>query len=448
MLPVERFKSFVSEKQLFKDSSRVLVAVSGGKDSVLLAHLFNAAGLSFGIAHCNFRLRGSEANEDETFTEELAKQLGAPFYAKGFDTEGYASEKKISIQMAARQLRYAWFETIRTEFGYDCIALAHHKSDVIETVLLNLTRGTGIAGLHGILPKREKLIRPMLFLSREEIDAIIDSEAISYREDSSNSSTNYSRNKIRHEVVPSLKELNPNLAQTFEDNSRRFAEVEEFLELQISALRTSIFIPDAYETVKIEIIRLKALRPQKLILFELFKPYEFSEQVLADVAASFDKHPGRIFESPTHQLLLDRKHLVLSPKSVFAPIKVIFSSTDTELGWQGAVLTQSFVDNENLLIASDAAVAYTDADKLIYPLTLRSWKESDSFYPLGMKGKKKLSDFYIGLKIPLNQKSSIPVLENGNGEIIWIAGLRLDERYKITPRTKKVAIFGLKANGK
>src|SRR6185503_13080872 len=218
MLPLKRFTDFISQTDLFDNHSKILAAVSGGMDSVLMVHLLKAAGFNFGIAHCNFQLRGDEALRDQEFCNQLARQLGVPFHTTGFETSKFAAGHKISIQMAARQLRYQWFGQVQQQSGYTVIALAHHQNDVIETILLNLTRGTGIAGMHRILPKNGPLVRPLLFLNRDEVKKIVEENRIPYVEDSSNTSAKYARNKIRLEVIPVLKELNPGLAQTFENN--------------------------------------------------------------------------------------------------------------------------------------------------------------------------------------------------------------------------------------
>lgn len=444
MLPLHRFQAFISEQDLLSDGGPVLLAVSGGKDSVLMAHLFNEAGLSFGISHCNFGLRADESDGDELFVRELSERFRVTFHNITFETTSYADEKKISIQMAARELRYNWFETIREEFGYGSIALAHHQNDLIETVLLNLTRGTGISGLHGIFPRREKLIRPLLFLSREEIDQIVQSENIAYREDSSNSSSKYARNKLRHEVIPRLKELNPQLEQTFEVNSKRFLELEQFVDAQISALRDELFRAQKDGSYTIPIAKLAALQPQSFLMFELFKPFGFSQQVLADVSFSYQKHSGRVFESGTHQLLLDRGALILSPKTTSEATGIQICENQAAFSWKGINFEQSSSSPDRINFENTHPTqAILDSEKLIYPITVRAWEQGDSFFPLGMKGRKKLSDFFIGLKMPVSHKPSVPVLVNGNGDIIWLAGYRIDERYKITPRTKKVTIFGI-----
>ncbi len=441
MLPLDLFKEFISANTLFNGSNRLLLAVSGGKDSVLMAYLFNAAGLQFGIAHCNFRLRGSESDQDEDFTRELAAQFHVPFYSISFDTQDAAKKDHISIEMAARTLRYDWFEKTRKENKYDLIALAHHKNDSAETVLLNLVRGTGISGLHGILPKRDNLVRPLLFLSREEINEIISGENIPFREDSSNGSVKYARNKIRLEIIPKLKELNPGLEETFDQNSRRLAEVEEYFKDQMDLLRTQLFKEQASGDYHIALGDLRKLKPKRTLLFELFCPFGFRSSVLDDLVQSWEGNPGKIFESLTHTILLDRDLLILHRKVTgFTEDRLVFEN-ESFIQWGSHNFSLQRAEAGSLKIINDPDQAYLDTERLSFPLKFRSWQQGDTFYPLGMTGKKKLSDFFINKKVPLNSKQLIPLLVNGNGDIVWIAGYQVDNRYKVTPQSEKVVIF-------
>jgi len=441
MLPLEHFREFISKNDLFGHHDKILAAVSGGKDSVLMAHLLKASGFSFGVAHCNFQLRGDEALADKAFVFSLASELGVPIHSIDFDTKKYAADQKISIQMAARELRYQWFQQISQQYAYSVIALAHHQNDAIETILLNLTRGTGIAGLHGILPKNGNLVRPMLFLKREDIDGLIQSHKLNYREDSSNSSAKYARNKIRLEVIPKLKELNPALEETFERNLEHFRELEILLGQKLDQLRNELLIEHDDE-IHIPIDEVKKLQPQKLLLYELLQDFGFNESTVADMISSLDKHSGRIFESADFTLLLDRTDLVLSKKQQQPVVELQINPLDHELHYNNYRL--SILHDDSPLIIKDNPMAVSiDTDLLIYPLTMRSWQQSDYFYPLGMKTKKKLSDFFIGLKVPLHQKKQIPLLVNGNGDIIWTGGYRPDNRYKVSAKTKKVTIFEL-----
>ncbi len=440
MLPVSRFLSFINQHKLCKPSDKILVSVSGGRDSVVLAQLFNAAGFEFGIAHCNFGLRGYESDEDERFTQQLAAQLNAPFYSVRFDTEGYAKQHKLSIQMAARELRYDWFEQIRSEFDYRFIAIAHHASDTTETILLNLVRGTGIAGLHGILPKRDRLIRPLLFLSRPEISEIVEAERIAYREDSSNESSKYARNKIRLEVIPKLKELNAKLDDTFEANCKRFSQIEEFLNIQVAAIKAQIF-EKKENAIQIALPALKKLRPLQLILFELFKPYGFAENVLDDLVHAWNGQPGKQFESDSHLIVLDRDRLLLTQKVEHLSTEVLFTAQEASISFNTTHLNLKISEITDAKIQTGPDMAFFDESLLQFPLKLRLWKRGDYFYPFGMDGKKKLSDFFTGLKIPITEKQNIPILENGNGDILWVVGYRSDNRYKVTSQTKKVITF-------
>ncbi|QEM13834.1 tRNA lysidine(34) synthetase TilS [Mucilaginibacter rubeus] len=441
MLPVNQFVNFIEQNSLFTPATKILAAVSGGIDSVLMVHLLKAAGYDFGIAHCNFQLRGDEALRDQAFSRSLAATLDIPFHTVNFDTEQYAADNKISIQMAARDMRYQWFDTISQQSGYEAIALAHHQNDTIETILLNLTRGTGIAGLHGILPKNGKLVRPLLFLTRAEIQTIVTAEGLTFVEDSSNASAKYARNKIRLEVVPKLKELNPSLEKTFENSLLHFRDLELLLELKLEELRQTLLqIHD--DGIYLSIAEVKQLNPKRLLLFKLLNEYGFNEATIDDLIDSLDKHSGRVFESGTHTLLLDRDNIILKPRSTVLPVEIIINDKDHEAHF-GVYRVNLLHDNSPLIVKDNPMAVSIDADKLIYPLRVRTWNEGDYFFPLGMKGKKKLSDFFINQKVPLHQKEEIPILVNGNGEIMWIGGYRPDERYKVSDNTKKVTIFEL-----
>ena len=436
-----RLHTFIKENTLFIPKERVLMAVSAGRDSILMAHLFKNAGFNFGIAHCNFNLRGPESDQDEEFVQILAQELEVPFYSVGFETKKYADANRISIQMAARELRYSWLEKIRTDYNFQYIALAHHQNDVIETMLLNLTRGTGISGLHGILPKKGNLIRPLLFLNRTEIDQIVQDGAYPFREDSSNFSVKYSRNKLRLEVIPILKELNPALEQTFEANRKRFAELEILMDLRVQEIRDKIFKKLNEEEYEISIADLEQLKPLNLLLYGLFHPFGFTEPVLTDLSHAWNGKPGKVFKSASHQLLLDRQRIVLSKISPELNEDVLLESGERSIVWNKQKFECTIIPIVQFVLKKDKNIAQLDFDLLQFPLKMRSWNKGDYFQPLGLKRKKKLSDFFVDQKILLNHKKDIGILENKNGDIIWVSGLRIDERYKITTNTKKVFIF-------
>ncbi|TCD21092.1 tRNA lysidine(34) synthetase TilS [Pedobacter psychrodurus] len=441
MLPVKQFQDFIDQQQLFVRANKILLAVSGGKDSVLMLHLFKAIGIDVGVAHCNFNLRADEAQRDEGFVALLAKNLGLPFYVTHFDTKKYAAENKISTQMAARDLRYNWFEEIRDKEGYDYIALAQHQNDAVETVLINLTRGTGISGLHGILPKRDLLIRPLLFLNRQQIDEIVKVNHIDFVEDSSNASTNYTRNKIRLAVVPQLQEINPNLEKTFAENISRFAELETFLNVQVQKL-TNRILNKRIDGVYIPLEEIAKLNPQKLLLYELLKPFNFGENVVQEILDSLKALSGTHFFSSTHQAIINRGDLVIVEKNTSMTSNQFIHPTTENIAFANDEISLTFTHEIKFEINLNKA--YVNADKLIFPLVLRNWQNGDKFIPLGMRNPKKVSDYFIDEKVPLHLKSTTPILVNGNGEIVWIAGMRQDNRYKLTTATKKVAIFELK----
>jgi tRNA(Ile)-lysidine synthase len=441
MFPLQQFTTFIKTNALFVNQDKILLAVSGGKDSVLMAQLFKLAGFQFSIAHCNFNLRANEAQRDESFVKLLAATLSVPFYVQHFDTKTYASEHHISTQMAARDLRYQWFEELRVEKNYDYIAVAHHQNDSIETLLLNLTRGTGISGMHGILPKRDKIVRPLLFLSRLQIDQIINENNIDYVEDSSNETSKYARNKIRLNVIPQLREINPNLEETFAQNIARFAETEEVLVQVVEEARKRI-VRTENDSHYFSIAQINTLKPKKLLLFELLKPYHFSTIVVDEILESLGKQSGTSFYSHTHRATINRDDLLLSPiKRQNSDAHYFMHSTDQSITVESQKI--SFFNTDSLLVEANVNKAFVDLDKLIFPLIIRFKQDGDKFMPLGMTNYKKLSDFLIDSKVPLPEKENIPLLINGNGEIIWIAGLRQDNRYKVTVTTKKVAIFEL-----
>jgi tRNA(Ile)-lysidine synthase len=441
MLPLKQFVHFIEQNTLFAHNSKILAAVSGGMDSVLMTHLLKAAGFTFGIAHCNFQLRGDEALRDQDFCKNLASQLGVPFHTINFDTRNYAADKKISIQMAARELRYQWFDTVSKQSGYQVIALAHHQNDTIETILLNITRGTGIAGLHGILPRNGSLVRPLLFLNRDEIATIVAANNFNYVEDSSNASAKYARNKIRLEVIPKLKELNPSLEKTFENNLKHFRDLELLLENKITDLKLNLF-KHGIDGTYLLLDDVRKLNPARLLLFKLLQEYGFNETAIDDLISVLDKHSGRIFESANFLLVLDRDRIMLQKKTEGQHEPVNIAQNGHEVHY-GNYKLNVLHDDSALIVKNNPLAVSVDSALLVYPLTLRTWQEGDYFYPLGMKGKKKLSDYFINQKIPLHQKYEIPLLINGNGEVIWVGGYRSDERYKVNNNTKKVTIFEL-----
>jgi len=440
MDPLDKFLDFIKSEQLFEVEDRILLAVSGGKDSVFMARLFALSNFPFAIAHCNFQLRGAAADEDADFVESLANELVVPFFSVCFDTKKVANDRQISIQMAARDLRYEWLEETRRLNSYAYIAIAHHQTDTIETMLINLVRGTGIAGLHGILAKRDHIIRPLLAFTGKEVADYIHLNRISYRDDSSNKETKYSRNKIRLEVLPVLREINPALEATFSSTSKRFHSLEKFLDRQIDDLRKTLFLEKEEGVFYIPIDSLNVYLSDQYVLYELFKPFSFLESVLNDLITSLSQQKtGKLFYSNTHQLLVDRDRLILRKIQLNLEDELHIESLPMEFVWKGKRFKVSY--SADTSISKDPRKAKIDEGSVTLPLKVRSWRHGDSFIPFGMRGTKKVSDFLIEKKISLDEKGKVPIFLDSNDDILWVAPLRVGERYKVSEKTKKVIIF-------
>ncbi len=441
-------QSFIKKENLFSPSEKILLTVSGGIDSVMMCELFYKAGFKFAIAHCNFQLRGEESNGDEKFVAALAEKYNAPFHIITFNTSAFAKKNKLSIQIAARQLRYQWFEEIREKFNYKYIATAHHQDDSIETLFINLIRGTGISGLHGILPKLGNIIRPMLFTNKIEIEKYASKNELQFREDRSNASDKYVRNKIRHQVIPVLKELNPVLEKTITDSMRHLRDIELIYKNDIEAKRSEI-LKQENSTVLISIKQLKKLDPAVTYLYEFLKPFNFNTSSSSEIIAALESESGKQFFSTTHRLIKDRDFLIIEkisgPKNqipgtneIQASEKFQIKKSQKELIFNGLRLNfKTDAKPANHLLQTKNTCANLDFDKLKFPLEIRKWQQGDAFYPLGMKGRKKLSDFFIDKKLPISQKENIWLLISG-GSIAWVIGQRIDERFKITNKTQKI----------
>ncbi len=454
-----KFSHFLTKNELLNHSEKVLLAVSGGKDSMLMLHLMHDLGFQIGIAHCNFQLRGKESDLDEELVRNFALQHQIPFHVIHFDTEEYADEHKISIQMAARELRYEWFEQLRTEFGYVKIAIAQHLNDHIETSLFNLSRSTGLKGLLGISIQRGHLIRPLMCFTGAEVEQTVKDLQIPYRDDQSNFSSKYARNKIRLEIIPKFKEIQPDFEQIFLENIQHFEESYQFIQRIVSDRRRELFRKeDKY--VYIQRADLSQYLSDAYFLFELFKPYGFLKSILEEMIAVWDKPMGQVFESSDHELLMDRDQLIIRRRRTLEKgqeVLILEEDVSKHLS-AGESVSFPFLDSYlTIRCLRDLGIAdpklsklntninenakseiQIDADLLQFPLTLRFKEQGDYFIPLGMTGRKKLSDFFIQEKVNRFEKEEIPILVNGNGEIIWVVGMRLDNRYKVTENTKKV----------
>lgn len=440
---LNKFLKYNNEHQLFTESDKVLLTVSGGKDSVAMVHLFLKAGFDFGIAHCNFKLRGEDADADEQFVKALAQKNNIPFFNIAFETEKYAQEKRVSIQMAARELRYSWFEKIRSNNNYQYIATAHHKNDVAETMLINLTKGTGLAGLHGIKPKTKHLIRPLLGVTRKDVELFILEHNIIFREDQSNANTKYVRNKIRHKVIPVLEEINPSLVETFYQEAQQFSELEEIVNQKVDEVKKQcIVVQDNLITVSID--ALLKLSPLKTYLYYFIKDFGFNKDDVLSIVAGMKEQSGKRYYSLTHQILKDREELIISLHHQKEMKKYMINSI-ADFDNLPVYIQSDIIKNEKLTIDRGANFAYLDKDKVKFPLTLRKWKEGDVFRPLGMRGKKKVSDFFIDEKVSLLGKENTWLLLSDN-KICWIVGMRINDDFKLTHKTKQIILLKLESS--
>jgi tRNA(Ile)-lysidine synthase len=435
----KEFRKYIEENKLVENSHRVLLAVSGGIDSMVMTHLFLRTATEIGIAHCNFNLRGTESDEDELFVKEFASDHNIPFYSESFDTSSLAGEKNISIQMAARELRYRWFEEIRVKNSYDSVALAHNLNDNVETFLINLTRGTGIAGLTGMKPKHKFLIRPLLFASRQAIAEYRDHHNVPYREDRSNTETKYTRNRIRHIILPVFREINPSFDTAVSETAERLGEINGIVSGLISGIKKRV-TKQRNDLIVFRIDELNSLSPKRTILFELFKSFGIGNGQLDDLFNLIDGKTGGQLFTPTHRLIKNRKEILVSQRNAGAEGYYEISDPEDFKKIPGFVSANLTKLSSGFNIPPSSNIACLDAGKIIFPLIVRKWMPGDSFYPLGMKQKKKLSDYFIDNKYSILDKENCQILES-EGKIVWIAGDRIDNRFRITRSTKKVLII-------
>ncbi len=416
-------------------SAKFLIAVSGGVDSMVLLRLFHSLGLNFKIAHCNFQLRGKESDGDEKLVRDVAKKLSVEFLTTRFNTQQEANDKKLSIQETARELRYAWFEELRSEHQLDYVVIGTHKSDEVETVLINLIRGGGLRGIHGILPVRDVIIRPLLSVDREAILKYARKNQITWREDSSNASYNYMRNKIRHQIVPILKKIRPNAEQQITEGAQHIRDYEKIISNEIDRLRSRL-LDNKTGLVRVKKKELSKLDPAYLYLYELICEFGFSFPVCKDVITSLNKQVGGLFNSATHTLVNDREYLIITPadqgQSGSAEIAPNTGSIEMPIG-----LRFNRAEAINYQLEKESNIAELDFDRLSFPLMVRPWREGDRFQPLGMAGFKKLSDFLVDEKVPRTLKNRVFILESA-GEIVWIVGMRIDDRFKINQQTETI----------
>ena len=430
-----KVQQFITEKSLFVREDKLILGISGGADSVCLMHVFLELGYSFELAHCNFNLRGEESDADEYFVKDLAKEHQLKIHVKQFDTLVYAAENKISTQMAARDLRYAWFEKLRIKSNAKYLAIAHHANDDIETFFINLVRGSGLKGFLGIKEKNNAIVRPLLLVSRLEIEQYLKDRGLVFREDSSNASVKYLRNKIRHELIPLLAQMNPSIQQTVKDEMRILEGVAQIYASKVEEVRKDL-TQEKNGIVQLEISALLALNPLHSYLYELLSAYGF--YAVEAISKALQGQSGKQFFSSTHQLVVDRENIFIS---LLNKENEVFEITEKTISLVYP-LEINFKVMADKTIIYDNNIAQLDVEKLKFPLTLRKWKEGDKFMPLGMKKFKKLSDFFIDSKFSIIDKQEQWLLCSGV-DIVWVLGCRIDERYKLESNTKKVYIAQL-----
>lgn len=426
----DRFQEHLSENFPFLKKASLAVACSGGMDSVVLTHLLYNLGYDISLAHCNFSLRKEESEADEKFVIKLAKKLKIPVFTETFDTTLYAKDHKLSTQMAARSLRYQWFDELLKITGKDFMLTAHHLDDDLETFLINCSRGTGLKGLTGISEKKETLIRPLLKFSREDIALYAAQKGITWREDSSNEGTKYLRNALRHNVIPEWKKTNDQLLQNFKTTQKHLKGSEALVEDYINLI-FSYVAEQTEEGYKFSVEKLKKLPHVKGVLYELLHPFNFT--TWEDVHLLLYGQSGKYVISETHILLKDRNYLYLNARD-FSENKegdFFLIPEGTKVIKEPIHLTFEAVKE---LSGADANTIFVDAGKLRFPLVIRKWEEGDVFYPFGMQGKKKLSKFFKDEKLSLFSKNKTWLLCSKK-QIVWIIGLRPDDRFKITPQT-------------
>ncbi len=437
----KRFIDYIDENKLILPTEKILLTVSGGTDSSVMTHLFSETDCNFGIAHCNFLLRGKESDSEADFVEKIAKKLNKPFHKKSFDTQNFADKNKYSIQEAARILRYQWFDEISIEFDYNKIATAHHLDDSIETFFINLLRGTGTAGLRGITVMNGKVIRPLLFASRNEIEEFAQENKINFREDSSNASDDYLRNRIRHHIIPVLKQNAEGFEGTMENLMEDFSLINEIVNNQLDGWKQKNVTLNERGNFRISLDKiLQEKHPSSFLSLLL---YSFGITGIECKKILFAETAGKIFHSKQYSILRDREFLILQKKDNTEMETFSISELPAEIQAENMMILiskeakfgiDSFSDNNNLM--------QVDKEKITLPLTLRPWKQGDYFFPLGMKGKKKISDFYTDEKIDRFHKEKIYLLLSGK-DIVCILGHRIDDRFKITSTTKEVLTIRL-----
>lgn len=436
---LESFLKYLSQENLIDEHDKTLLGISGGIDSMVMLHLFKQSRYKFSVAHCNFNLREKESDGDQDFVKKYANQNNIEFFIKKFPTKEYAAEHKISIQMAARELRINWFSELLTNHNFSLYATAHHLDDQAETFFINLLRGTGIAGLHGILPKQGNLIHPLLFTNRSEIIQYAKEENIPYREDSSNKETKYQRNKIRHKVIPLLNEIKPGVSSILAENTKRIRASEEIYRKEVGRVVGKILRKQEGNSYTIDISKLKKLNNPSLYLFEIILAFDFNYSDAEDMVRSISSEPGRVFYSSTHRIIRDRDFFLIEKKKDYnsEQIEYQIQLEDKEISKPLQLSFQIITKETDFQINPDKFIGCFDISTLRFPLTIRKWQKGDFFYPLGMNNKKLISDFFTDNKFSIKDKEDTWLLTSCEN-IVWIIGHRIDNRNKVKDQTTQI----------
>lgn len=432
MQTISKVKKYIQDNNLLTDKATVIIGVSGGADSMALLDILHHLGYECIVAHCNFHLRGQESYRDEYFVEKMATKYKFKYVSANFDTKKYIEEESISLEMAARELRYAWFEKIRKEYKAEKIAVAHHQDDSVETVLINLIRGTGIRGLSGIAPVNGKIIRPLLCIFRSDILEYLKVRHIGFVEDSTNKEDIYIRNKIRLNVIPLLKTINPSVVQAIQKTSENLYHTENIFHAYIEKAKRKVFSDN-----KININALLKQKEPKTILFEILFPYGFNSPTVDNIFDSINSQSGKIFYTDSYQLIKDREVFILEPINDQTDKVYTLFEHETSILEPLEMTIESFRKTSSFHLEQDPNIIYLDKDKLIFPLIIRKWKHGDKFIPFGMKGHKKVSDYFTDRKFSLVDKNNTWLLCSGDN-ISWIIGERIDDRFKITNTTIEI----------
>ena len=456
---IDQFQAYINRYNLIAEGEKVVLALSGGIDSMVLADLLLKTKVEFVAAHCNFHLRGEESDGDEKFVRDYAEKYDIQCFVKYFDTVKYAEENGISIEMAARDLRYAWFEELRQQLGYDKIAVAHHADDQAETFFINLLRGAGLRGLKGMLPQNGVIIRPLLWASREQIRQYAVENQILWREDHTNAESVYLRNKIRNQLLPAFDELKPEARQGLYKSLEYLASENELYRELLKEKLAQIVEQDGdvqrfpYSAFldcfvpRNDAKRLSEAKAPELVegpgysfqlLFEWLRNYGFNTDQCRFIFEAMETGVGNKYYSPTHQLVIGRNELQLSEIKQNTDVEVQIEEEEEEIALPIHLRFSKFEKTESFVIDRSADVALLDFDKLHFPLTLRHWRHGDRFHPLGMKGSKLLSDFFVNQKFTEWQKRKVWLLVSADGDILWVVGYRIDDRFKIKKETKTI----------